>query len=290
MNERELKQRLQKLSVWRKGDQRAPHKPLLILYALAQFKAKKEKWVSYQEMKPKLTKLLMEFGPQRQSYHPEQPFVRLTTDGIWQLSKETDLKNPKNNILLSDNVEGSFTDEVFMLFDKRQLLIKEVAELILQDHFPESIHDDILMAVGLDLDINIKRTRDPHFRDKILRAYEYSCAICGFNVRLGNKLVGVEAAHIKWHQMGGPDTEGNGMALCFMHHKLFDRGVFTINPSRKLIVSEEAHGSSGFDEMLMAFHGKEIRSPVHPDYSPERMFMNWHVREVFKGPERYYIN
>ncbi|MDR5659251.1 hypothetical protein RH915_07095 [Serpentinicella sp. ANB-PHB4] len=36
MNANELKNRIENLSIWKKGDQRAPHKPLLILYALGQ--------------------------------------------------------------------------------------------------------------------------------------------------------------------------------------------------------------------------------------------------------------
>ncbi|TVP87399.1 MAG: restriction endonuclease, partial [Alkalicoccus sp.] len=27
--------------------------------------------------------------------------------------------------------------------------------------------------------------------------------------------------------------------------------------------------------------------PVRPDYKPEESFIHWHVKEVFKGPERY---
>nr|WP_096439045.1 hypothetical protein [Alteribacter populi] len=72
MNEAELKQRLQQLNVWKKRDQRAPHKPLLILYTLAKYQVKKEKLVPYGEVKPRLTDLLMNFGPKRRSYHPEQ--------------------------------------------------------------------------------------------------------------------------------------------------------------------------------------------------------------------------
>lgn len=293
MNEQALKARLQKLQIWKQGDQRAPHKPLLILYALAEYQREKEMMLPYEEVKPKLTDLLREFGPYRRSYHPEQPFVRLTRDGIWQLDKEAAKIPPHNSTLLAENVRGGFTKEVYELFDQNPLLLKEAAELVLQDHFPETIHEDILMAVGLDLDLGAayqlqkKKTRDPRFREKILRAYEHSCAVCGFNVRLGSQLVGVEAAHIKWHQMGGPDTEENGMAFCSLHHKLFDRGVFTINPSRELLVSEEAHGSSGFQEWLMDYHGREIRSPIRPDYAPAENFMHWHVKEVFKGAERF---
>jgi putative restriction endonuclease len=132
--------------------------------------------------------------------------------------------------------------------------------------------------------IKIKK-RDPKFREKILRAYGYSCAVCGFNVRLGHTLVGVEAAHIKWHQAGGPDTEENGIALCSLHHKLFDRGVITLPPERKMVVSQDSHGTHGFEEWLMRFNGEVVREPIQSNYYPESTFLHWHVKEVFRGPQ-----
>lgn len=128
------------------------------------------------------------------------------------------------------------------------------------------MHEDVLSAVGLSFDT--VRKRDPQFRDRILKAYGYQCAICGFSVRLGHSLIAVEAAHIKWHQYKGPDTEDNGVALCSMHHKLFDRGVFTISQELKILVSEDAHGSKGFDDWLMKFHGQAISKPIRPEYKP----------------------
>jgi len=103
---------------------------------------------------------------------------------------------------------------------------------------------------------------------------------------IGARLVALEAGHIKWHQAGGPDTESNGLALCSMHHKLFDLGVFTITDSMEVIVSEEAHGTKGFQEWVLAFHGKKIQSPLRDYYLPEAAFVNWHVREVFHKPGR----
>jgi putative restriction endonuclease len=100
-------------------------------------------------------------------------------------------------------------------------------------------------------------------------------------------LVGLEAAHIKWHQAGGPDAEINGLALCALHHKLFDRGAFTLSDSIKIEVSERAHGSTGFDEWLMAFHGKQLYPPQRGSYYPEPKFIDWHVREVFQAPPRF---
>ncbi|WP_186579751.1 phosphorothioated DNA-binding restriction endonuclease [Aquibacillus kalidii] len=288
MDTKELKNRVENLTIWKKGDQRAPHKPLLILFALGQIQAKSSRFLPYELTRIKLIELLREYGPIRKSYHPEEPFVRLRNDGIWELDNiDINYKSPNNKELLSKRISGGFTPEVFSQLSSNPRLIQEIAQSILDNHFPDTIHEDILDAVGLDFTYYKKRKRDPYFREKILRAYGFSCAICGFNVRLAHALVGVEAAHIKWHQAGGPDEEENGLALCSLHHKLFDRGVFTISDERRMIVSQDAHGTSGFKEMLLDFHGKEIRQPIETFYKPNHSYLDWHVREVFRGPERY---
>lgn len=288
--EDELIKRLNQLSIWEKGDQRAPHKPLLILFAISEIQKGKPRLIPYSEARGKLKELLMEFGPLRKSYHPEQPFVRLVNDGIWDLSSPINISKFTNKQLIDDEISAGFKPEVYDLFKKDIQLQKKVAEMVLQSHFPETIHEDILDCIGLDFSIRKKSNRDSKFREKVLKAYEYRCAVCGFNVRLGNHLVGVEAAHIKWHQAGGPDTEENGIALCSLHHKLFDRGIFTINNERIFLVSEYANGGYGFDEWVMKYHGQSIRNPVQYYYLPNDAFLGWHVREVFKGPSRYLVN
>ncbi len=289
MNPNELKQKIDNLSIWKKGDQRAPHKPLLILYALGQLQNNSKRFLPYEELKDPIKNLLKEFGPRRQSYHPEEPFVRLIKDGIWVLNSDVDSVQINGPWLTRHEIIGGFNDEVFSMLQKDPGLIREIAEMVLDKHFPETIHEDILAAVGLDFATGVCKGRNPKFRDRILRAYEYSCAVCGFNVRLGNNLIAVEAAHIKWHQAGGPDSEENGIALCALHHKLFDRGVFTINDSKEFLVAEDAYGSNGFQEWLNRYHGQPIRLPIHPDYHPKASFTAWHVREVFRGPGRYRV-
>lgn len=56
-----------------------------------------------------------------------------------------------------------------------------------------------LERVGLNADrvISRRKKRDPKFRDYVLTAYEYRCAVCGFDLRLGNVTVGLEG-----HQLG----------------------------------------------------------------------------------------
>jgi len=128
--------------------------------------------------------------------------------------------------------------------------------------------------------------RDPDFREKVLSAYEYRCAVCGFNVRIGSIIVALEAAHIRWHQAGGPDVQENGLSLCSLHHKLFDRGAFTVDANRCVAVSEKAYGSDGFVEHLGRFHRKPILKPTRESYKARTEYLEWHLSQVFLPPSR----
>ena len=55
-------------------------------------------------------------------------------------------------------------------------------------------------------------------------------------------VIGIEAAHVKWHMARGPSTTNNGLALCSLHHKLFDRGAFTLDTDRRVLLSQHARG------------------------------------------------
>ena len=153
-------------------------------------------------------------------------------------------------------------------------LAAAIASRILERHFPESLHPDILNAIGLTLEISVTRQkRDPAFRQRVLEAYEYRCAVCGFDVRLGSVSIALDAAHIRWHQAGGPETEDNGLALCVIHHKTFDLGAFTVRDG-VLLVSDQANGTSWFQEVLLAFHGKPIREAQHAGWQPNPRHLN----------------
>ncbi|MDW7730389.1 MAG: HNH endonuclease [Bacillota bacterium] len=296
----ELKEKLSKIKMWQRGGERAPHKPLLLLYALGRLARGEPRLMSYAQVKDDLKNLLVEFGPYRQNHSPSYPFIRLTNDGIWGINGLDALNTNKNwsdRELEVNETEGGFTESVFNLFKNNPTLVRETATDVLRKNFPDTIHQDILDQVGLNLEISEaivqadeagnKLSRSTDFRNRVLGAYEYRCAVCGFNVRLGSVLVAIEAAHIKWHQAGGPDLEQNGIALCSLHHKLFDRGVFTLSEGLVFQVAENAHGTHGMDEWLMRYHGQEIRKPQRPNYYPQDSFINWHMREVFRGPARY---
>jgi putative restriction endonuclease len=153
---------------------------------------------------------------------------------------------PRVDALRSFDVRAGFSAEVQAALTTDPGLIPRIANRILERHFPESLHQDILNAVGLVLDSDCKRKRNPAFRQRVLRAYEYRCAVCGFDVRLGTVSIALDAAHIRWHQVGGPHVESNGLALCALHHKVFDLGAFTVSDAT-VVVSDQANGTTGFE-------------------------------------------
>lgn len=54
-----------------------------------------------------------------------------------------------------------------------------------------------------------------------------------------------------------------------------------------LLVSDQANGTAGFNEVLMAFHGRPIRGAQRPEWRPVNMHLEWQAREVFKGEARH---
>ncbi|HMT93233.1 MAG TPA: hypothetical protein PKD81_09590 [Thiolinea sp.] len=74
INEQELITRITTLNVWKKGDQRAPHEPLLLLLALGRIHTDSPRLIPFDQIDTKLTQLLQDFGPSRANYYPELPF------------------------------------------------------------------------------------------------------------------------------------------------------------------------------------------------------------------------
>ncbi len=98
---------------------------------------------------------------------------------------------------------GRFEPNILKRLKKDPSIIQTIIVRLLEDNFPESLHRDILQAIGISDVLKFNKTRDSSFRDRVLTTYSFKCAVCNFNVRLGSSLVALEAAHIKWHQAGG---------------------------------------------------------------------------------------
>ena len=293
MTKEEIIQKFDNVRIWRRGDERAPHKPLLILYAIGKLLRDGTRLVPYSEIDEGLGKLLQEFGPRQTSRGTNYPFWRLQEDSIWEVTNSHEIVpnssgDARKSDLLEHNVSGGFYECIAEQLQNDSALVIEIIQGRLNKDFPVSIHSEILQAVDIEFPLQVFETneRSSNFRKDILRAYEYKCAVCGFDVKLGTSAIALEASHIKWKSHGGPNEEVNGLALCILHHKLFDLGAFTLSKQLQILVSDDAHGTKGFQEWLMDFHGQTINLPQRRAYYPEMDYVGWHVREVFQGDYR----
>ena len=208
--------------------------------------------------------------------------------------------------LRREDAHGGLFDDIFSALQKDQTTALHIAYSLVEAHFPESLHNDVLRAVGIDsgfptstgMDFVFmedraaglefehvrRRSRDPAFARAVLDAYGDRCAVCEFAVRLRDAPVALDAAHIRWHRAGGRDRDkiGNGLALCTLHHRLFDAGAFTLSPKYTVIVSPAAAGP-GADSTLDQFSRCPILLPRRTEDYPDFKSLKWHHREVF-GP------
>lgn len=290
----------------------APHKPLLILLALARVQHGESRLTEFTTIDSPMKQLLAEFGPSSAANSRHYPFWHLATDGqgaLWELNGPREIisrppgATPSLGELRKHHVKAGFPLDIDEALRHIPGLLQAVALRTLETYFPVTLHADIMATLGLDVDgatelrdgttadsdysISARRKRDPGFRDRVLRAYEYRCCVCGFDLRIGHTPAGLEAAHIQWHHVGGPDIESNGLSLCALHHKLFDLGVFTVEPAKhRVIFSQHAISGSRGVEGELQFHGRAIHPPQHVGSLPAPAFLDWNARNVFKTPGR----
>ncbi|GAB2930419.1 HNH endonuclease [Micromonospora polyrhachis] len=287
--------RLERLRQHQKDGRRAPHKPLLLLLALGRFARYGTSALPWSEAESLLGDLLAEYGPASRTSRRQgaaYPFTRLRSDGIWVLDRDVpmDLVRP----LVEERVVGSLVPALERAFRDDPGLVKSVARTLVESHFPDTVAADVLVAVGLDPDEvrhsgevipepdGDARRRDPKWPSAVLRAWDCQCAFCGFDGQLGNWPVGIEAAHVRWFKHGGPDDLDNGLALCVLHHKLFDRGALGLTKDLRIQVSASFTTRTEAGRILYRLHGRPLR-PRPGTAVPAAQHVAWHQSEVFRG-------
>lgn len=120
----------------------------------------------------------------------------------------------------------------------------------------------------------LQRLHQPVFRDQVLFAYESQCALC--RLRHGELL---DAAHIKEDSDGGAPIIPNGIAMCAIHHRAFDRLILGVRPDyqveiRRDVMEEEdgptlKHSLQGMDGGVLALPRKRRDRP-DPELLEER--------------------
>ncbi|MGW5848005.1 phosphorothioated DNA-binding restriction endonuclease [Streptomyces sp. NPDC055254] len=288
-------ERTAKLRQWTRSGTRAPHKPLLFLYALSRFQQDAHGELRYSAVEEDLKRLLSEYGPPHKTT-PAYPFHHLVSDEVWEVRTDSGRGSPGSGVreLRASGAAGRLAPELRAALRREPSLLGRMARTLLDLNFPPSLHDELCGAVGLELEpaetgqvSTVRRQRDRRMRELVLAAYEYQCAFCGYDGRLGAVAVGLEAAHVRWWAFGGPDVVDNGLCLCSLHHRLFDKGVLGVGDGHRILVSQRFVGRGpAAREYVTALAGRPLIGPqagVHPVAATHR---SWHTSQVFHGSPR----
>lgn len=125
------------------------------------------------------------------------------------------------------------------------------------------------------------RVNQNFFRTMVLAAYEFRCCITGLGIPdLLN------ASHIIPWSKDEPNRMNprNGLCLNAIHDRAFDRGLLTVTPDHRIMISAAAKGGSGRNEavrqFLTRYEGEMIRLPRK--FLPDFSFLEYHNKNIFK--------
>ena len=293
----DLLHRVQTIRVASRHGRRSPHKPLLLLLSIGRHLNGQEELTTFDDIEGDLNRLIRRFGLPDSRENAYLPFWHLRNDGLWHIDRpELVRTTTAGDAYISDlrehDIRGGLVRDFLNALDTNADFAWRAVQSLLNDYFPPSLHEDLLRDVGLVGKVGLgelidtkprREVRDPRFREVVLQAYKSRCALCELDVQVDGQPIGLEAAHIKWHSARGPARVENGMALCVLHHKFFDSGLFTVLSDLTVLVGGLAVGES-VGESLNKYGGSVL--PVIPDHSEQRpasRYLEWHTRAVFRA-------
>lgn len=128
------------------------------------------------------------------------------------------------------------------------------------------------------------------FRQAVIEAYNYKCAVCCLKINSPKRSVWeVQAAHIVPHSSKGKDDILNGISLCHLHHWAFDVGWFGLLDDYSITVSPEADnlqiefGRLGNYELIKSLTHPNLKIflPSNQNIYPHLNSIKWHREHIF---------
>ncbi|AHZ24819.1 HNH endonuclease [Helicobacter pylori] len=115
------------------------------------------------------------------------------------------------------------------------------------------------------------------FREHVLEAYDYKCAITGKSLFIDNRCL-LEAAHIIPYRDGGSFAVNNGIALSYEMHKMFDNGLFSFgyeNDGEVVIITSPSNRIVDRQGILANLNRKSIFLPEQLDLRPDPLALQY---------------
>ena len=106
------------------------------------------------------------------------------------------------------------------------------------------------------------------FRSRVLLAYQSRCAVC----RLEEPAL-LEASHVLDDAEGGEPIVPNGLSMCTIHHRAFDRHLLGVSPQFEIRIHARLLKRTDGPMLLhglQAMHGVALQLPAKRADQPDR--------------------
>ena len=161
-----------------------------------------------------------------------------------------------------------------------QVAVEDIS-LLEQSTINEIAESDIARRTYLTTTVK-QRLHQRGFREKVLRAYHDSCAVCHLKHR---ELL--DAAHIiPDHEPEGLPVVTNGLSLCKLHHSAFDSFILGISPDYEVVlrqdILEETDGPV-LQYALKNLHKSKLILPRSVVDRPDRDNLAWRFNKFLSA-------
>lgn len=173
------------------------------------------------------------------------PSIQISRDSLRAAQLRGFAPNAKGNgetaIAFRSDFAAAYVDHLVALHDTGAVQAETtLLERISED--PAAVADNEIAATiaparRVDIVETRRAVRDAQFRSRVLAAYGNRCAVCGVQLRL------LDAAHVlPVDQPGSTDGTNNGIALCTLHHRAYDRALITFDAGYAVLVNKKQIG------------------------------------------------
>jgi putative restriction endonuclease len=250
--------------------------------------------------------------------NPVLPFFHLNGDGFWHLvpvpGKEQTLADvpqirtigPLRQLVLGATLDGALFE---MLLDDETR--DDLRRVLIETYFAPEAHPKLVELGQISAEsfqyslelldrskgrfrLELKEfpvrqrqyqadSRSAAFRRVVVKAYDYTCAMCRVRVITPEGRVAVVAAHVvPWSESHNDDPR-NGLALCGLHHWIFDQGLVSVTSGYLIEVSPVISTDAKGVEPLLSLDGCKLHLPTERTLWPAKNALRWHRKNIFRA-------
>jgi putative restriction endonuclease len=295
---------------------RAPHKPFLLLSVIDLIETGQVQ-ANFVDLNAELIDTFDLYwehviGKERDS-NILMPFFHMTSEGFWHLVPVRGMEQMLGSIGRIHSFRqfkhvllgAKLDDDLFTLLLGRDARDR-LRRILIEKYFTPDIRQEIVRVGKItsesfeysrelidrlkgrftlkeapETETYLTESRSVAFRRVVVEAYQHTCAFCRVRVMTPDGRTAVAASHIVPWSHGHNDDPRNGMALCGLHHWVFDQGLIGVEPDHRITVSPVVRSDENAAQAILDLDRKPIYLPANQMLWPAKSALRWHMDNIF---------